>query len=110
MKHLLIIYLIVMKWLSNVKKGILNMRKIIGIIHPFDIYQTFYVYENGNKLQIVKTRVKDIVDTILQLSQTYNVQQVDLSGAKHYIKGLIKQTQEAEMLKYNQNKLKIRCI
>lgn len=49
------------------------MKKIIGIIHPFDIYQTFYVYEDGNKLEIVKTKMGDIPKTIFELSQTYDV-------------------------------------
>ena len=86
------------------------MKKIIGIIHPFDIYQTFYVYEDGNKLEIIQTKMKDVPDTVLQLSQVYDVYQVDLSGAEHFTKGLIKQIQEKENLKYNKNKLIIRCI
>lgn len=28
------------------------MRKIISILQPFDLKQTLYVYENGNKLDI----------------------------------------------------------
>ena len=86
------------------------MKKIIGIIHPFDIYQTFYVYQDGNKLEIIQTKVNDIPDTIFELSQTYDVYQVDLSGAQHFIKGLIKQIQEKEITKYNENKLIIKCI
>ena len=86
------------------------MKKIIGIIHPFDIYQTFYVYEDGNKLEIVQTKIKDIPDTIFELSQAYDVYQVDLSGAKNFAKGNIKQIQEKETTKYNENKLYIRCI
>ena len=70
------------------------MKKIIGIIHPFDIYQTFYVYEDGN----------------IELSRTYDVYQVDLSGAEHFAKGIIKQIQEKEITKYNENKLTIKCI
>lgn len=86
------------------------MKKIIGIIHPFDIYQTFYVYQDGNKLEIVQTKIKDIPDTIFELSQTYDVYQVDLSGAQHFTKGLIRQIQEKEITKYNENKLIIKCI
>ena len=86
------------------------MKKIIGIIHPFDIYQTFYVYQNGNKLEIIQTKMKDIPDTIFELSQAYDVYQVDLSGAQHFIKGLIRQIQEKEITKYNENKLIIKCI
>ena len=86
------------------------MKKIIGIIHPFDIYQTFYVYQDGNKLEVVQTKVNDIPDIIFELSQTYNVYQVDLSGAQHFTKGLIRQIQEKEITKYNENKLIIKCI
>ena len=86
------------------------MKKIIGIIHPFDIYQTFYVYEDGNKLEIVHTKINDIPDTIFELSHTYDVYQIDLSGAQHFNKGIIKQIQEKEITKYNENKLTIKCI
>lgn len=86
------------------------MKKIIGIIHPFDIYQTFYVYEDGNKLEIIQTKMNDIPDTIFQLSHTYDIYQVDLSGAERFIKGIIKKIQEKEFTKYNENKLNIRCI
>lgn len=86
------------------------MKKIIGIIHPFDIYQTFYVYQDGNKLEIAQTKIKDIPDTIFELSNLYNVYEVDLSGAQRFIKGIINQIQEAEITKYNENKLVIKCI
>ena len=54
------------------------MKKIIGIIHPFDMYQTFYVYEDGNELELVQVRMNDIPDTILELSKVYDVYQIDL--------------------------------
>ena len=86
------------------------MKKIIGIIHPFDMYQIFYVYEDGNKLEIVQTRMSDIPDTVLELSKTYDVYQVDLSGSEHFTKGIINQIKEKEITKYNENKLVIKSI
>lgn len=86
------------------------MKKIIGIIHPFDRKQTFYVYEDGNKLEIVQTTIEEIPDTVFELSHTYDVYQVDLSGAQRFTKGIIKQIQEKEITKYNENKLTIKCI
>lgn len=86
------------------------MKKIIGIIHPFDIYQTFYVYEDGNKLEIIQTKMGDIPDTVLELAAVYDVNQVDLSGAKHFTKRIIQKIQEKELSKYSQNKLIIKCI
>ncbi len=86
------------------------MKKIIGIIHPFDRQQMFYVYQDGNKLEIVQTEMENIPDTIFNLSKTYDVYQVNLSGAKHFIKGIVKQIQEKEITKYNENKLTIKYI
>ena len=86
------------------------MKKIIGIIHPFDAYQTFYVYEDGNKLEVVQTTIENIPDTIFRLSQTYDTYQVDLSGAERFNRGIIKQIKEKESIKYNNNKLIIKSI
>ena len=86
------------------------MKKIVGIIHPFDIYQTFYVYEDGNELEIIHAKIRDIPDTIFELSHSYDIYQVDLSGAEHFTNGIIKQIQEKEIAKYNENKLIIKCI
>lgn len=86
------------------------MKKIIGIIHPFDMYQTLYVYEDGNKLEITKVRMNEIPDTILDLSRAYDVYQVDLSGSIHFTKNIIDQIKEKEITKYNENKLTITSI
>lgn len=86
------------------------MKKIIGIIHPFDMYQTFYVYEDGNELELIQVRMNDIPDTILELSKVYDVYQIDLSGSNHYTQNIIKQIKEKEVTKYNENKLIITSI
>ena len=86
------------------------MKKIIGIIHPFDIYQTFYVYQDDNKLEDIQIKINEIPETIFELSRIYDVYQVDLSGSEQFIQKIIKQIQEKEITKYNENKLIIKCI
>ena len=86
------------------------MKKIIGIIQPFDIYQTFYVYEDGNKLEIIQTKINDIPKTVLELSAVYDVKQVNLVGAVHFSKGLEKKIKEEELNQYKKNDLIIECI
>ena len=86
------------------------MKKIIGIIHPFDKYQIFYVYEDGNKLDMIQVKMDQIVDTIFKLVKKYQIYQVDLSGAKFYSKQIIKQVQQREFLEYNKNKITITYI
>ena len=86
------------------------MKKIIGIIHPFDAQQTFYVYQDGNKLEIVKTSIDEIPNVVFNLSKTYDISQIDLSGAKHFSQGIKRKIEEIEIEKYNKNNLTIRCI
>lgn len=86
------------------------MKKIIGIIHPFDINQIFYVYDDENKVETIETQIENIPEIVLKLSSTYNINQIDLTGAKHFTEGIVKQIQEKEINKYNENKLIIKCI
>lgn len=86
------------------------MRKIVGIIKPFDMKQDLYVYEDGNKLEITETKMDGIYNTIFALVDKYNITQINLLGAKQYNKGLVKKIKEEEMKKYNTNKLIINII
>lgn len=86
------------------------MKKIIGLLKPFDMEQIFYVYEDGNQLETIQMTIDEIPENVLQLCDKYNIEQIDLVGSKGYSKGLIKQIQEKEIAKYNKNTLIIKCI
>jgi hypothetical protein len=86
------------------------MRKIVGLVRPFDMKQNFYVYEDGNKIDTATPHIDDINSTIFALADKYNITQVDLVGPKQYIRGLTKKFQEAEMQKYNENKININIV
>ena len=86
------------------------MKKIIGVLRPFDRRQNFYVYEDGNKLDTKQPTVDEINETIFALCQKYEITQVDLTGPKQYNRGLKKKIELAEMQKYNENKLTINII
>ena len=86
------------------------MKKIIGIIHPFDKYQTFYVYEDGNKLNMTQVKMQKVLETIFQLSKKYQAYQIDLTGSRFYSKKLAQQIQEKELVEYDKHKLTITCI
>jgi hypothetical protein len=86
------------------------MKKIIGVIKPFDMKQNFYVYEDGNKLDSASPTIDEISETIFALMQEYDVSQLDLVGPKQYNKGLSKKIKEAEMVKYDKNTLEINIV
>lgn len=85
-------------------------KKIVGIIQPFDIHQNFYVYENGNKLEIMKPKLEEMIDTIFAFSNKFEVNQVDLVGPKQYLKGFTKQIKAEEVKRYNKEKLEINIV
>ena len=86
-------------------------KKIIGIIKPFDVYQTFYVYE-GDKLKDFETvSMDDIPKMVFMFMDRYDVNEVELSGAsKEYLKGIANEIQKEEVNKYNKSVLKINII
>lgn len=86
------------------------MRKIVGMIRPFDMRQNFYVYEDGNKLACEQPRMGELNDAIFNLMEEYNITQLDLIGPKQYNEGLSKKIKEAEITKFNTNKLEINII
>ncbi len=86
------------------------MKKIIGILQPFDMEQKFYVYEDGNKLDSCQAIIADVPATVLKLSKAHNISQIDLAGPQHYAMGIKHKIQEVELQQYSTNTLTINCI
>lgn len=54
--------------------------------------------------------MSEIPEIILTLSKKYNVNQVDLSGSKAYLEGIVKKTKEKEISRYNMDTLKFNFV
>ena len=54
--------------------------------------------------------MSEIPEIILTLSRKYSVSQVDLSGSKAYLEGIIKKTREKEIPRYNMDTLKFNFV
>ena len=77
------------------------MRKIVGIVRPFDMNQTFMVYEDGNKLDVVETTLENLNNTILGLVDKYSVDNVNLIGPQKFLRGISDKLKEEFSLKYD---------
>lgn len=86
------------------------MKKIVGVLRPFDLEQSFYVYENGNKIDMAHPTVDEINEVVFSFIEKYNIFQIDLTGPKQYAKGISKKIKETEMLKYNKNSIEVNLI
>ena len=71
--------------------------KIIANITIFNLKQFIFVYENGNKIDVIKTNNKDIAHNIYIFYKKYSQPQIILQGAKIQINKIKKELKE----KYN---------
>lgn len=83
------------------------MKKIVSIIKPFTFTQNIFVYENGNKIDVVSTDLDNLSKSLFELSEKYDTNEVDLIGNLKFSKGIKEKIETAEMTKYNENKLNI---
>lgn len=83
------------------------MRKIVGIVRPFDMNQTFMVYEDGNKLDVVETTLENLNNTILGLADKYSVDNVNLIGPQKFLHGISNKLKEEFSLKYDNRNLTV---
>lgn len=86
------------------------MEKIVGILRPFDYKHPFYVYKDGNKVDIANPVAHEINSTIFALADKHGIDYIELTGPKQYVAGIVRKCKEEEMTKYNKNTLNIRMI
>lgn len=86
------------------------MKKIVGILRPFDVQQQFYVYENGNKIDAVPATMDEINNVIFALIEKHDVHTLDLVGPKQYARGIVTKFRESEMALYSKNIIEINLV
>lgn len=79
------------------------MKKIVTSLQPFELNQILYVYEDGNKLDLIETTLKDLEANLFMLVEKYDITEVNFFGPKQYSKGIKKQIDEKKIEKYGNN-------
>ncbi len=86
------------------------MKKIVSVIRPFTLNQNIFVYEDGNKIDVVSVELEKIEDTIIETAKKYDVKEIQLIGSKKFSKGIQEKIETAEMTKYGKNDLEIKLV
>jgi hypothetical protein len=81
------------------------MKKIIGMIRPFDAAQTFMVYDDGNKIDACVTNMEYLSQDLFVLMDKHDTYKLDLVGPKKYLQGISEQIQTAAVTKYADGKI-----
>lgn len=86
------------------------MKKIVSVIKPFVINQNVFVYEDGNKIDVLSVPLNDIQNILVNTATQYKVTDIELIGSKKYLNGIVNKIKETEMSQYNEHKLNINII
>lgn len=86
------------------------MKKIVSVIKPFVINQNVFVYEDGNKIDVLSVPLNNIQDILVETATKYEVTDIELVGSKKYLNGIVNKVKETEMSQYNEHKLNINII
>ena len=76
------------------------MTKIVSVIAPFDMNQHIYVFENGLKVDQLDCSLKNLAESILDISSKYIIDEINISGPKHYSAKIKNQILKADLTKY----------
>ena len=86
------------------------MKKIVSVIKPFVINQNVFVYEDGNKIDVISVPLDNIQDILINTATKYEITDIELIGSKKYLNGIVNKIKETEMSQYNEHKLNINII
>lgn len=86
------------------------MKKIVSVIKPFVVNQNVFVYEDGNKIDVLSVPLNDIQNILVNTATQYEVTDIELIGSKKYLNGIVNKIKETEISQYNEHKLNINII
>ena len=86
------------------------MKKIVSVIKPFVVNQNVFVYEDGNKIDVLSVPLNDIQNILVNTAIQYEVTDIELIGSKKYLNGIVNKIKETETSQYNEHKLNINII
>lgn len=86
------------------------MKKIVSVIKPFTINQNVFVYEDGNKIDVLSVPLEDIQTILVNTASKYSINDIELIGSKKFLGGIVNKIKETEMIQYNEQKLNIKII
>ena len=78
------------------------MKKIVSVIKPFTLVQNIFIYEDTDKIATYTANLNDIQNTLLKLTEEYQINNISLVGSKKFSKGIKEKIEQAEMIKYNE--------
>lgn len=85
-------------------------KKIVSIIRPFSLIQEIHIYDNGIETDEINTSLQDFNNTVFNIVNTEDINQIDLFGPRKYLKGLKNELLQIGKTKYQKDNLIINIL
>lgn len=82
---------------------------IVGLMRP-TMFTTQLTIKNNTTEKTIHCPTEILAETLIKLSEEYNIYNIQLKGPHSYISNFVKQIKDKELLKYDCNKLNIDLI
>lgn len=79
-------------------------------VKPFVLNQEVYIITGETVRPAETIKMNDFVEEVFRLSNTYDTNEIHISGAKMFTAGLKKKVEKAEIAKFSENKLNITLV
>lgn len=83
------------------------MKKIVCTVSPFKRFNSCYVFVDNENKEIVDFTMDNLINTIFELINKYNIQDIDLVGIKSYLEPYQKNILNSGLSNYSELKVNI---
>ena len=86
------------------------MNRLLIRGEPTGPFQHIYVFENDKMVESIGIGIDDLEEIVFALVEKYNIDPIDLSGARAYMRGIEDKITKAGLTEYNLSGLSFRYL
>lgn len=83
------------------------MKKIIGILQPFDAIQKVFVYEQGHQINAKGCSLEQLPNVLFTFANNYEIDTINLSGPTFFVDKVKKDIENIAITEYGYENINI---
>ena len=83
------------------------MKKIIGILQPFDAMQKVFVYEQGHQINAKECSLEQLPNVLFTFADNYEIDTINLSGPSFFVDKIQQDIKNAAITEYGYENINI---
>lgn len=83
------------------------MKKIVGILQPFDMIQKVFVYDQGHQINAKECSLEDFPKVLFAFADNYEIDTINLSGPSFFVDKIQQDIKNAAITEYGYENINI---